>query len=260
MSTFVGYAPTHVEKYEEDVSVNITPLIWLFINGRRAYLCLYAKDETICRFIRATESEPGIEKSTLDQALSREKAFAAALPVLAYCKGPADMAEYDFDFAGNGKKPSDNLEGCDWIIRHRYSYQGVLCLGPILTARVSAYSGRLESLTFWPPTFPNSYPLLPIAPEAAVQAAMKWQKTSKTAGRLRATFAPDAAKNTTKVIAWPNGGNNRDKEPAKVPSDVARYYWRVPFSWTEERFDDGVNTFNATILVDIETAEVIGIS
>lgn len=260
VSTFAGYPVLSITEEYEDIPINIVRLKQMSLNGGDAHLWMYANGDTICQYSAARDRihEPGIEKTTLNQAISKEEAFTAALPVLTYCKGPTDMAEYKFEFIGRRKKPTASLHGCEWIITHSYTYHGIPCLGPILRASISAYLGKLHSLAFWPPTFPKSDPSTPITSETAVQDAMKWQKSSKTAGQRRASFAPDAVQNTKKVIAWPNGGLNRDKEPAKIPSDEARYYWQVPFTWKEEAFD-GYNTFTATILVDMVTEEVIGI-
>jgi hypothetical protein len=241
--------------------MNITPLVMLTVNGGKAWCWIYAKNDTICHFFRSrsADDESGIENSTLGQAISREKAFASALPVLTYCKGPTEIADYRCEFIGGWKKPTDSLKGCVWTFTHSYAYKGTSCLGPILSVDISAYSGRLESMEYWPPTIPKFEPTTAISKDAALKAAAKWQKDSQTFGKLSALFAPDAIQNTKRVIAWPNGGNNRDKEPAKVPSDEARYYWQVPFSWTEDAYGNTSNTFNATILVDMETSEVIGV-
>ena len=210
----------------------------------------------VCLFFRAgIYSESGSESKTVAQAISKEKAFEYALPVIRYCNAPLDLGEYECWFDNEGKKLEDSLERCRWRFRHRYKHENLAYIGPTLSITVSAYSGRLDLFIYRAPTPPRPEPSTPISMEDAAQITQAWitKKDNKTT-RGRGSLARDTVEKTVKVVCLPNTQSGKDI--TRMRPLEARYCWGVPFTWMEDTFD-GSRVGESYAAVDMETGEII---
>ena len=210
----------------------------------------------VCDFFRdGLYREPGSEIKTVAQAISKEKAFECALPLIKYCNAPVDIEDFEFWFDSQNKKPEDSLERCSWDIKHRYKYEGLPYIGPFLSITISAYSGRVDRFAYRAPTPPRPEPSTPISMEDAAQITQAWitKKDNKTT-RGRGSLVRDTVEKTVKVVCLPNTRSGKDI--TRMRPLEARYCWGVPFTWMEDTFD-GSRVGESYAAVDMETGEII---
>ena len=210
----------------------------------------------VCWFARGdTYHEAGSETKRVDQAISKEEAFENALPLIRYCNAPVDPGEYEFWFDDEQKKPEDSLEHCYWRLRHHYKHEGLAYIGPVLSIRVSAYSGRVNIFNYHAPTRPEPEPATPITKAEAVQATRTWVvKRDNRTTRGRGTVPNDAIEKTAKVVCFPNKRSWYSME--RLRPNQSRYCWAVPFSWSEDTYD-GSMVGHSYAAVEMATGQVI---
>ncbi len=200
---------------------------------------------------------------THDDAISAEEAFASFLPLAQELKIPMKQEEYSLRFVDVNEIPADNgkksakadLYGAYWHLTLSLSYEGMPCRGRRVTARISAYSGRINLFLYYPVIVPSPGERR-VDRKQAVRLLKKWlEKKTYFSGPYREHRIPDDSKLRGKlVVACPNGfPDSRISHEQRISPPAASVCWEVAFEYSERG-----HWFPAVVWVDADTGHVIG--
>lgn len=212
--------------------------------------------------------EKGLSESlTRANGLSKEGAFKRFTRVAELCSQPLDLESYTIefvDFKGEEKQEipeaERNLDGCFWQIRRELSHKGIPCRKRALNAVVSAASGRIGVVYYFPVVVPKAEDIN-VTPEQAIAHVSAWLSAQPHFGESKGRYARQKegeAGEPRLVRAYPNpffDGSLSTAEESTIPETY--YCWEVPFAYEEANHIEP-HTFNAVAWVNTSDGSVIG--
>lgn len=199
--------------------------------------------------------EPGIRGRTIEDAISAEAAFEAALPILRYYGLPTSPENYTIGLGDVGQvEAPDDLYAALWDVSGKFQHKGVPSRWGRVRIAISAHSGSVISVRYDPLIVPRE-PQVRISKVEAVQSAKGWLAERKYFVDKRPTVEEQGLERIEEVIAVPNNAYLLPGEVSRAQNDPVQsfYCWEVPFTFVEHE-----HTFKSYLWVNVETGEVIG--
>lgn len=221
----------------------------------RNYSMLVAEDGAqVYEFSVMKPSQDGnlIEKTRAD-AISAETAFSALERIVSYYGLPKDIKQYQATLmdTGTAGKVEDDLWGCSWDFRKEFELDGVPCRMREFGCLVSASSGKVSLLMYWPVIPPQNSPDRKVSEETARAVVNAWFGGQRYFQEARPAV-DDYAESASVVIAPEINMFMFSEHPAW--DNVKAYYaWEIPIHWTERS-----NQFPGVVWVNVEDGTVVG--
>jgi hypothetical protein len=203
------------------------------------------------------EDEPEAMGLDVADAISEEDASQRVLPILEYYGLPTESSDHQLIFDASRDPDSDELRMYSWLVSEQFSYEGLPCRGSGLRIQLSACTGEVWLVSYYPVILPIALQTL-VDRSAAVAAANNWVGERPFFEGKETIFSDDVEARTKMVIAAPNG-SYLSREVRKARADAMQgtlktyRCWEVPFSFVYRDVE-----FNVSALVRIDTGDVIG--
>ncbi|MGI6461875.1 MAG: hypothetical protein ACOX5J_17625 [Candidatus Hydrogenedentales bacterium] len=171
--------------------------------------------------------EPESKTVPISEALSMIHAFEAAKPVLRYYGLSENITDYEAD-PPDTDDPDRGLVMADWRFSCNFEYEGLPCRHTGIWIKVSAFSGRVRSMTYVPVVEPKPVTKA-ISKEAAIEIARRYLPECKHLSFKRIWLIDTVSSETRQVIAFPNTLCDDLPTCEDIQPWNAYYCWEVPF-------------------------------
>ncbi len=173
--------------------------------------------------------EPESKTIPISEAIPMDRAFEAAKPLLRYYGLSEDIDDYKA-VPPDTDDPDRGLLLAEWRFSRSFEHEGLPCRYTGIWIRISAFSGRVRTMVYFPVVEPK--PLTKaISKEAAIEIARRYLPECRHLSFERIWLSDTVSNETRQVIAFPN--KNFDDLPAgeDIQPWNAYYCWEVPFEY-----------------------------
>jgi hypothetical protein len=193
------------------------------------------------------DEEDTIKGKTLEDAISDDEAFSAAVPILEFYELPTEKSEYQMDLIDPFSEIRGDLFGSEWFIEKEIKLNGIPCRTRAIYIGISAASKKIVDFEY--------YPIIP--PENTLDNAITYASAQRKAWRwilvhfLTWPALTGDANAGIQVIA-PNLNRLKSVYDETEPTKTF-YCWEVPFTWKQWE-----STLNGVVWVNLQTGEIVG--